>query len=206
MFACPSPTQCQKSIFKVLQTRFEDVFGLWGWSLWRSWYCAGTFHKGILFWDPSRAHSCCVAPGRREASPREHWAGVAGPKGNLSSFEAGRDQAMPRGRFKMLNASESGCKLLRAEICPFLGCGRDIYCTPWNRDPDYGCSCCSKNDKWDVILLRLVLFFLYLTKKTELQQTQDNHHLRIISVRKKCSHLWERSALPTAKLSFNAVV
>lgn len=25
--------------------------------------------------------------------------------------------------FRMLSASEPGCKLLRAEICPFLGCG-----------------------------------------------------------------------------------
>lgn len=47
---------------------------------------------------------------------------------------------MLTGCFGMLSAFESGCKLLRAEVCPFLGSGRDIYCTTCNRDLGYRCS------------------------------------------------------------------
>lgn len=144
------------------------------------------------FLGPSRAGSCCMAPARREALPREPWAACGRTQRKSEQFWS--REGSSNANSTMLNASEPGCKLLRAEIWPFLGCGRDIYCTPWNRDPDYGCSCSYKNDKWDVFLLRFVLFFLY------------HHHLCVIGVRKKLSHLWGRSGLPTAKLLFSTVV
>lgn len=122
---------------------------------------------------------------RREALPQEPWAACGRTQRKSEQFWC--REGSSNANSTVLSASEPGCKLLRAGICPFLGCGRDIYCTPWNRDPDYGCSCCNKNGKWDVFLLRFVLFFLY-------------HHPCVIGVRKNLSHLWGRSDLPPAKL------
>lgn len=60
-----------------------------------------------------------------------------------------RKQGMPTECFRIPGAPKSICKLFVTEICPFLGGGRDIYCsTTCSRDLAYGWSCCSSNDKW----------------------------------------------------------
>lgn len=92
------------------------------------------------------------AGGKRSRVLWEHWSVRGWTQRKPDQFWS-RDLGMPTGSFRMLGASKSGCKLLRAEICPFLGSGRDICCTTCNGHLDYSCSYCSSSDKLGVFLL-----------------------------------------------------